>query len=261
MPVSPIRPQPAWMPPLPQVLKSEAQSNDPSQRLSIESTGHIRISGDASNNGIAASTASLSFDGQAVSVPLSGGMTPYQTYEALAAAMPDGYKLRFVHEAGKDVLLEVISTTRSVTGPQQPATPTPTPPEPPDGFNPAPVQPNRPGPWMPPLPQLLTAEVSSNDPAQRISHDSTGQLRIAGLAANNGIAPSQISLSFDGQAVNVPLSGGMTPYQTYQALEAAMPEGYKLNFVFQAGNHSHADVLVEVQKLGASRPADGDWLR
>jgi hypothetical protein len=253
MPVSPIRPS-STMPQLPQVIRADAQSNDPTQRLSVDSTGHIRIAGDASNNGFAASSATLNFEGKTVSVPLSGGMTPYKTFQALEQAMPEGYKLKFVHQAGKDVLLEVVSTTRS--GPR----PEPVKPEPtrPDNFNPTPSRPGRtePAPWMPPLPQAVDAKVWSGDSAQRISHDRTGQIRIAGLADGSSGDP-RVNLFFDGIDVNVQLRAGMTPYETYQAIASSMPEGYKANLVFQAP-HSHADVLIEVKK---SRSAEGDWLK
>ena len=262
MSVPPVRPNsPSAVPPLPQVVRAEVQSNDPTQRLSLDSTGHIRISGEASNRGFVPSSAQLSFDGQTVSVRLSGGMSPYDTFKALEAAMPQGYKLRFVHQAGKDALVEVVSTTKfgppSRPEPQKPSEPSR--PSRPDGFNPspAPVQPSRPGPWAPPTAQAVEAKVWSGDPAQRISHDSTGQIRISGLADGSSPDP-RINLYFDGRDVNVALDQGMTPYETFQAIAAAMPQGYKANLVFQAP-HSHADVLIEVKKSPSAN--EGDWLK
>src|SRR6476469_2232929 len=84
-----------------QLLSPKASGNDPTQ--SIRAQGAlVTISGVGSNNGIMASSLSLSFSGHTVTVPVSKGQTAAQTRDAIGKALPAGYTLAPVQTAAKD---------------------------------------------------------------------------------------------------------------------------------------------------------------
>lgn len=82
---------------------------------------------------------------------------------------------------------------------------------------------------IPPAPATrpLSISATSNDPAQQVKVNGD-RVTITGTAKNNGFVPSSVSLSFDGQSVRIPLSGGMTPADTERAIAQALPSGYAL---------------------------------
>ena len=80
----------------------------------------------------------------------------------------------------------------------------------------------------PPMRFPVDVKAMANDPAQKVSvTDRT--VTIKGTANNRGIVRSFVQLSFNGQKVNVSLSGGETPAQVREKLRKALPEGYTLS--------------------------------
>lgn len=255
---APIAGSPAGLPPLPAQIHPQASTSDGAQKLDAD-RNVIRISGDAAGN----SKASLSFEGQTITADLTAGMRAFDTFKALQAKVPAGYELRTLQEVHGTVMAELVSRTRFEIPGSRPPAPPPARPGP-DAFAPGAGRPSGlPPAGLPPLPQLVRPAVSSNDPTQRASLDPTGQVRIAGVASNNGVVASRLSLEVEGHKLEVAQGAGMTPYQTFQELarqvEAQLPRGWKANLVWQ-GNHSGADVLVELLKPPASQPRQGDWI-
>lgn len=254
---SPIAGSPAGLPPLPAQISPQASTTDGTQVLDAD-RNVIRISGDAAGN----SKATLTFEGQTISADLTAGMRAFDTFKALQAKIPPGYELRTLQEVHGTVMAEITSRTRFELPGTRPV-PSPARP-PPDNFTAPTGRPSGlPPAGLPPLPQPVRPSVASNDPTQHVSIDPTGHVRLSGVASNNGIVASALSLEVEGHKLTVPQGANMTPYQTFQelakAVESQLPRGFKANLVWQ-GNHSNADVLFELLKPAASQPRTGDWL-
>lgn len=257
---APISGSPGGLPPLPAVISPQVSTTDRSQALDV-SRNVIRISGDAAGG----SKATLAFERHSVSVDLAPGMRAFDTFKALQEKVPPGFELRTLQEENGTVMAELISRTRfEPPGSRPPPPAAPSRPPGADAYLPGGGRPSGlPPSGMPPLPQLVKPAVASNDPTQKIGLEPDGRVRISGLASNNGIVGSKLSVEVEGVKVEVQQSAGMTPYQTFQELakqvEEKLPRGFKANLLWQ-GNHSHADVVFELLKPPASQPRSGDWL-
>jgi hypothetical protein len=246
------------LPPLPAQILPQASTTDGAQKLDVD-RNVIRISGDAAGS----SKAQLSFEGQNISVDLSAGMRAFDTFKALQAKVPPGYELRTLQEVRGTVMAEIISRTRVELPGNVPQSPPPRPG--PDNFTPPSGRPSGlPPAGLPPLPTAVRPAVSSNDPTQHVSIDpGNNYVRIAGVASNNGIATSALTLEIEGVKLSVPQGAGSTPYQTFQELakqvEEKLPKGWRANLLHQ-DTHANADVLFELLKPPGSQPKNGDWL-
>jgi hypothetical protein len=95
-----------------QSLDFAASSNDPSQRVWAANTMG-RLAGTASNQGIVASTLTLSVDGHTVQVSLSAGQSPEDTVKKLGEALPARYSVLTLKNkpAGLVFLIQKQTTT------------------------------------------------------------------------------------------------------------------------------------------------------
>ncbi len=91
------------------------------------------------------------------------------------------------------------------------------------------IQPLRPAPRIPSLPERVVPVASSSDEGQSICVDPAGVVRVSGMAAGDEAGGTEIRLSFDGALVSVALRPGMTAVETFGLLEKVMPDGYRLN--------------------------------
>ncbi len=94
----------------------------------------------------------------------------------------------------------------------------------------------------------VEAKVWSGDSAQKIASEPGGRIRISGVSDGHTPDP-RINLYFDGIDVNVDLDQGMTPHETFRAISAAMPRGYRAELVLGPA-HPHAEVHFEVRREG-----------
>ena len=99
----------------------------------------------------------------------------------------------------------------------------------------------------PEAPLLVEVSAQCNDPAQRVTVENGGQVRIAGDATNRGIVQSRARLQFDGKCVDVPIGAG-DARATFQAVAKALPKGYRAEVL---SNPSPGLLLFEVQRTGA----------
>ncbi len=108
-------------------------------------------------------------------------------------------------------------------------------------------------PQPPPLRYPVDVKATSNDPSQRVTVNADRIVHIKGEASNNGIVPSQLTLSFEGHTLSVPLSRGMSPSETLQAIRAKLPSGYAVDplptFMWDDS------VMFRIVKTGPSRPS------
>ncbi|MGA9525808.1 MAG: hypothetical protein WBV82_30395 [Myxococcaceae bacterium] len=118
------------------------------------------------------------------------------------------------------------------------------------------IQPFRPAaPRIPSLPERVTPVGSSSDEGQSITVDSTGVVRISGVALGDEAAGTEIRLSFDGALVSVALREGMTAVATFRLLEKVMPDGYRLS-PLQPVVNPEGDVRGEVVRTPSGRRAE-----
>jgi hypothetical protein len=88
-----------------------------------------------------------------------------------------------------------------------------------------------------------SVSLSINDPQQSVRSRGPNTFVISGNVRNNGIIQSSVRLQLDGKTVNVPLNSRMTPKQTAEAIEAALPAGY---FAIIAGFRTGTDVGITI---------------
>lgn len=103
------------------------------------------------------------------------------------------------------------------------------------------IHPPAPGLLHPPplqFRQPVAVRVQANDPTQHATVGADGAVTLKGKVSNRGFVPSFLSVSFDGRQVTVPLSGGQTPAQVVDKLQAALPKGYVAERVGTAGKDS-----------------------
>ncbi|MCC6336894.1 MAG: hypothetical protein IT380_23245 [Myxococcales bacterium] len=80
----------------------------------------------------------------------------------------------------------------------------------------------------PVAPHVVVPKLMENDPAQRAQVSPSGLITVSGVASNRGIIASFLKLEFEGKSVSIGLSGGQSPRATFEKLEKAMPNGYRL---------------------------------
>lgn len=191
MSLTPIRPAggPLIAPRPPVAL--EAGSNDPTLKAKV--TGNVlRLSGTASNTGIAPSFLSVYVDGKGCSVQLSKGMSPAQALEELKGKLPMGYELKLMPGKKGEVAAQIVRKAE------------------------------------PPADKVPAISVRlANDPSQHVSFTGGSKLSITGTATNNGIIPSFVNLELDGKNISVQVSARDSALKTAQKLQAALPSGYE----------------------------------
>lgn len=167
-------------------------SNDPTLKAKV--TGNVlRLSGTASNTGIAPSFLTVYVDGKGVSVQLSKGTTAAQALKELQTKLPVGYELKTVGGGKKgEVAAQIL---------------------------------RRPGPAGDKVPAINVR--LANDPSQKVSFTGGSKLTITGTASNNGIIPSFLNVELDGKTLSIQVSARDSAQQSAKKLQAALPAGYQ----------------------------------
>lgn len=101
-------------PPMDFPVAVKAVANDPAQKVSVSADRTVTIKGTANNRGIVRSFIQLSFNGQKVSVNLSGGETPAQVKAKINKALPDGYKLATRPSAPGTASFQILKTNSGI---------------------------------------------------------------------------------------------------------------------------------------------------
>ena len=206
--------EPVSTPVLIKLEKVTVMENDPAQNVRADAaSGQVRISGTANNRGIVASFLKLDVGGKSINVDLRGGMDPGRTAQAIEAKLPGGYSIHYFenpHRAGADVVFGIVKggSTGGTSGTGGTGG---------TGGSTGGTTGTRKKP---------SVSVMENDPAQSMKADKN-VITISGTATNNGFAASFAQVTVDKKKINIPLSRGMDPQDTANALQNALPDGYK----------------------------------
>jgi len=92
---------------------------------------------------------------------------------------------------------------------------------------------------LPPLPAVITPQVSTTDSAQALSVD-RNVICIRGDAAGS----SRASLTIEGKPVSVELQAGMRAYDTFKALQSQVPPGYELRTLQEVRGTVFAEIIA-----------------